>query len=172
MPEQDTPETTEAHESGATVSSVDDIAIATLQAEVADLKDRLLRRQAEFDNFRRRAERERADTLEYAAADTVKQLLPILDDFARATAAPCADANYGKGIELISGRIAETMKKLGLEEVPTVDRIFDPMLHEAIDMAPSTEVPNQTILAELQKGYTLRGKLLRPAMVRVAVNNG
>src|SRR5580658_9846006 len=88
-----------------------------LLEEKNDLLDRLLRRQAEFDNFRRRAERERADVLEYANVETVRALLPILDDFERALKVECADREYARGMELIYQRVSDSLKKLGLEPI-------------------------------------------------------
>ena len=140
-----------------------------LAAENAELKDRLLRRMAEFDNFRKRAEREKADTWEYAAMDTLGKLLPLLDDFERALQTETADAHFAQGVELILQRFSSELQKLGLEPIPAEGQKFDPNIHHAIEMRETTEVEDHTVLAELQKGYTFRGKLLRPAMVRVGV---
>lgn len=140
-----------------------------LAAEVADLQNRLLRARAEFDNARRRAERERSEYLQFAAMDLVKDILPIVDDFERALKVETADRNYAKGVELIYQRMAETLKKLGLEPVETVGQTFDPNLHQAVERVETDEAPDQTILGEFQRGYNFKGKLLRPAMVKVAV---
>src|SRR5579884_2702203 len=142
-----------------------------LAAEREDLQDRLLRRQAEFENFRRRAERERADVLEYANTETVRALLPILDDFERALKIESADRDYVRGMELIYNRLSEALKKLGLEPVEAVGQMFDPNLHHAVDRAETNDREDQTILEEYQRGYYFRGRLLRPAMVKVAVRN-
>jgi molecular chaperone GrpE len=138
-------------------------------AEKADLEDRLLRARAEFDNFRRRAERERSEFLQFASMDLVRELLPVLDDFERALQAPTADAEYAKGVELIYNRFSEILKKMGLEPVETAGRKFDPNLHEAIGRVESDEVEDQTIVGAMQRGYLFKGRLLRPAWVRVAV---
>lgn len=140
-----------------------------LLVERADLQDRLLRRQAEFDNFRRRAERERADILEYANTESVRALLPILDDFERALKVESADREYARGMELIYQRLSESLKKLGVEPIISTGQIFDPNLHHAVDRAETDEVEEGTVLEEYQRGYNFRGKLLRPAMVKVAV---
>jgi molecular chaperone GrpE len=140
-----------------------------LALEKADLQDRMLRARAEFDNARRRAERERSDFLQYAAMDLVKALLPILDDFERALKVETADRDYAKGIELIYGRLAETLKKMGLEVIETEGREFDPNLHQAVERVESADVEDQSILGEFQRGYNFKGRLLRPAMVKVAV---
>lgn len=140
-----------------------------LAAEKADLYDRLLRRQAEFDNFRKRAERERLDTLEYAEMEAIRKLLPVLDDFDRALRIESADKEYSKGIELIYQRFVDTLKRMGVEPLESTGKPFDPNLHHAIESVPTEEVADHTVLEEMQRGYNFRGKLLRPAMVRVAV---
>ena len=140
-----------------------------LAAEAADLQNRLLYARAEFDNARRRAERERYEYLQFAAMDLVKDILPILDDFDRAVQVETTDRNYAKGVELIHQRMSETLKKLGLEPVDTAGRQFDPNLHQAVERVETAEAPDQSILGEYQRGYNFRGKLLRPAMVKVAV---
>jgi len=129
----------------------------------------MLRSRAEFDNARRRIERERSDFLQFAAMDLVKDLLPVLDDFGRALKVETADRNYAKGVELIYQRLYETLKKLGLEPIETEGRPFDPNLHQAVERVETDEAEDQAVLGEFQKGYNFKGKLLRPAMVRVAV---
>lgn len=138
-------------------------------AEKAELFQRLLRAQADFDNARRRAERDRYDYLQFAAMDLVRDILPILDDFERALKVETADRSYAKGIELIYQRLFDTLRKLGLEPIDTAGKQFDPNLHQAVERVHSEEDPDQAILGEFQKGYNFKGKLLRPAMVRVAV---
>ena len=140
-----------------------------LAAEKADLGDRLLRARAEFDNARRRGERERLDFLQFASMDLVRELLPVLDDFERALKVETADRNYAKGVELIYQRLYETLKRLGLEPIETEGKQFDPNQHEAVQRVQTEEAEDQAILGELQRGYNFRGKLLRPAWVRVAV---
>jgi molecular chaperone GrpE len=140
-----------------------------LLAEKTDLQNVLLRHAAEFDNFRKRTERERADVCEYAAADAVKSLLPVLDDFERALKGQTADTEYAKGVELIYQRMLEVLTKLGLERIEAEGKTFDPNFHHAIEMVPSEEYEDQTVLAELLRGYTFKGRLLRASMVRVAV---
>jgi len=140
-----------------------------LLAEKAELGDRLLRARAEFDNARRRTERERSEYLQFAAMDLVRDLLPVLDDFERAVRVETADRKYAKGVELIYQRLFETLKKLGLEPIETAGRLFDPNLHQAVERVETGEADDQTVLGEFQKGYNFKGKLLRPAMVKVAV---
>ena len=140
-----------------------------LQAEKTDLYDRLLRKQAEFDNFRRRTERDRSDFLQFAGMDLARELLPVLDDFERALKVECADQNYSKGIELIYQRLSDILKKMGVEPIQAAGKTFDPNLHEAVVRVPTDEAEDQTVLEEFQRGYNFKGKLLRPAMVKVAV---
>lgn len=140
-----------------------------LAAEKADLHDRLLRARAEFDNARRRTERERSEFLQFAAMDLVRQILPVLDDFERALKVETADREYAKGVELIYQRLFDTVRKMGLEPIDTEGRRFDPNLHQAVERVETAEVEDQAILGEFQRGYNFRGKLLRPAMVKVAV---
>lgn len=140
-----------------------------LAAEKADLQDRLLRALADFDNFRRRAARDRSEYVQFAAMEMVRDLIPVLDDFHRATKVETADKEYAKGIELIQQRLFETLTKAGLEPIQAAGKQFDPNLHQAVDRVESEELPDQTVLEEYQSGYNFKGKLLRPAMVKVAV---
>jgi len=140
-----------------------------LAAEKADLKDRLLRTLADFENFRRRAERDRSEYVQFAAMEMVRDLIPILDDFRRAMKVETADREYAKGIELIDQRLFEALKKAGLEPIEAAGKLFDPNLHQAVVRVQSEEFPDQTVLEEFQSGYNFKGKLLRPAMVKVAV---
>ncbi len=141
-----------------------------MRAELADLQDRMLRRQAEFENFRRRQERDRSDFLQYAGMEIVRELLPVLDDFERALKTEASDAGYRKGVELIYQRLLEILKKIGLEPIDApIGQEFDPNLHQAVIRDEAAEAPDNTILDEFGRGYNFKGKLLRPAMVKVAV---
>lgn len=140
-----------------------------LAAEKAELQNLLLRTRAEFDNARRRQERERSEFLQFASMDLVKEILPILDDFERALKAETADQHYAKGVELIYQRLFETLKRLGLEPIETAGKQFDPKLHQAVERVETEEAEDQAILGEFQRGYNFKGRLLRPAMVKVAV---
>lgn len=140
-----------------------------LAQEKAELQDRYLRLAAEFDNFRKRTERERLEAIEYAAMGAVKALLPVLDDFERALKAQSADADYVRGVELIYQRFYDAMKKLGLEPLESEGKPFDPNYHEAIERIVDPNVEQDTVVAELQRGYLFKGRLLRAALVRVAV---
>lgn len=141
-----------------------------LVREKTELQELLQRRQAEFENYRRRVERERGDLFEFAAMDAVKALLPVLDDFERAVKVESTDKEYARGMELIYQRLFESLKKLGLEPIANEVAIFNPHIHHAVEMIDTKDHPDQTILEEYQRGYYFKGRLLRPAMVKVAVN--
>lgn len=140
-----------------------------LATEKSDLHDRLLRAQAEFQNFRKRVERERGELFEYASMEAVRALLPVLDDFERSLKAESGDKEYGKGMELIYQRFYDALKKLGLEPIVSVGQPFDPHIHHAVDKVETEDAPADTILEEFQRGYNFKGRMLRPAMVKVAV---
>ncbi|MGD1096399.1 MAG: nucleotide exchange factor GrpE [Bryobacteraceae bacterium] len=140
-----------------------------LAAEKADLQDRYMRGQAEFQNFRKRVERERVELFEYASTEAVRSLLPVIDDFERALKVESSDKVYADGIELIYQRLYEALKKLGLEPIISQGKPFDPQIHHAIEMVETNEAPDHTVLDEFQRGYNFKGRLLRPAMVKVAV---
>lgn len=140
-----------------------------LAAEKAELEDRYRRAAAEFDNARRRAERERSDFLQFASADLVRSLLPVLDDFERALKTETADREYAKGVEMIYNRFYDALKRMGLERIETQGKRFDPNQHEAVQREHTEDAEDQAILGELQRGYNFKGKLLRPAWVKVAV---
>ncbi|RPI09866.1 MAG: nucleotide exchange factor GrpE [Acidobacteriales bacterium] len=140
-----------------------------LAADKADLQDRLLRRMAEFENFRRRVEREKSETREFATMEAIQHVLPVLDDFERALKVETADKEYARGMELIFQRFAGELERLGLAPISTEGQKFDPHVHHALEMRETSEAEDHTILAELQKGYNFQGRLLRPALVSVAV---
>lgn len=140
-----------------------------LAVEKAELNDRLLRGQAEFQNLRRRIEKEKTEWHEYAATGAVGALLPILDDFERALRVETSDKEYAKGMELIYQRLLESLKKLGLEPIVSAGQPFNPHVHHAVDKFETAEAEDGTVLEEYQRGYNFKGRLLRPAMVKVAV---
>jgi len=145
----------------------------SLAAENDDLRNQLLRRQADFENFRRRVENERADFARYAGMEAVRELLPVLDDLERAVeAAPAAEGGAGefvKGVEIIYQRFLDQLKKIGLEPIESVGKPFDPNVHHAVDTVETTDADDHTVLEEWQRGYNFKGRLLREAMVKVAV---
>ena len=140
-----------------------------LAAEKADLQDRFLRAQAEFQNFRKRVDKDRLELSEYASMEACRTLLPIIDDFERALQTENADKTYVQGLELIRQRLFEALKKLGLEPIVAQGEPFDPHVHHAVEMVETEDVPDHTVLGEFQRGYNFKGRLLRPAMVKVAV---
>lgn len=146
-----------------------------LAQERAELQDRLLRLQADFENFRRRVERERMEFAEYAGEQVVRALLPVIDDFERALAAAANQDSSGgdflRGIELIYSRLLDILKKLGVEPIQTEGTQFDPHLHQAVQRVESDQHPDGAVVRELQRGYQYKGRLLRPSMVQVAVKD-
>jgi len=143
-----------------------------LRAERDALLDRLARLQAEFDNARKRAAREQQEFREFAAADVIKGILPVLDSFERALKAPAGDSNdLRNGLELIYRQFQDALQKMGVRPIESVGKSFDPRVHEAIEMVDTNEAEDHHVLDELQRGYNYKGRLLRPAMVRVARNN-
>jgi molecular chaperone GrpE len=143
-----------------------------LADQVAELNDRLLRLRADYDNYRRRAERERGEAFDLGSMETVRALLPVVDDFERALAA-AGDGEgplreYAKGIELIYQRLADALGKLGLEQIEATGQPFDPNLHHAVQTEAREDVADNTILEQYQRGYNFKGKLLRAAMVKVS----
>src|SRR5580658_8748466 len=141
-----------------------------LKAERDALLDRLARLQAEFDNARKRAVREQQDFREFAAADAIKNFLPILDSFERALKAGGDATDFRDGVELIYRQFQDALQKAGVQPIVALGQPFDPRIHEAIEMVDTTEVADQHVLEELQRGYKYKERLLRPAMVRVARN--
>jgi molecular chaperone GrpE len=146
-----------------------------LRRERDDIYDRLLRTTAEFENYRRRIERERREWSESAAADVIRDLLPVLDDFERALATPLdhdaspeAIARYRDGIDLIRRQLLEVLRRSGVESFDAVGRDFDPAWHEAVTTEPIGGHRDGEITAELRRGYRIGPRLLRPAMVKVA----
>jgi molecular chaperone GrpE len=138
-------------------------------AERKALQDRLARLQAEFENSRKRAAREQLEFKEFAVAEALKSLLPILDSLDRALQSPAQTLEqFRSGIQLIRKQFEDALAKLGLNQVPTRGEIFDPHVHEAVEVVETASATDNQVLEELQRGYKLRDRLLRPAMVRVA----
>jgi molecular chaperone GrpE len=138
-------------------------------AERDNLLDRLARLQAEFDNYRKRAARENEEFRAYAVSDAARALLPVIDSFGLALKnANAKPEDLRKGVELIYKQFGEVLQKLNVQKIPAQGEPFDPRVHEAIEMVNSDEVPDNHVLEELQPGYRIKERLLRPAMVRVA----
>jgi molecular chaperone GrpE len=144
-----------------------------LQAERDNLFDRLARLQAEFDNYRKRAARENADYRDFAVADAARALLPVIDNFSLALKnAAAKPEDLRKGLELIHKQLQDVLQKLNVQRVPAQGEPFDPRVHEAIEVVESDQVPDHHVLEELQPGYRIKERLLRPAMVKVAKKTG
>ena len=146
--------------------------VAKLQAEKQDLLNTLVRRQADFENYRKRIERERHEERHRSIAALVEQLLPVLDAFDRALEAQgdAAGEEFRTGFELIYRGLWEVLSKHGLKRIEVQGKRFDPHYHHAIERVESEEYAEDTVIEESQAGYTFHGKVLRPAMVRVAVH--
>lgn len=145
-------------------------ALDALQRERDDLYDRLLRTTADFDNYRKRVERERREIGETATSSVARDLLDVIDDFDRALAAPGAvNDPFRRGMELIHRRLLDVLRSRGAEPFDSVGQIFDPAWHEAVATEPAGLHKREgEIVAELRRGYRINGKLLRPAQVKVA----
>jgi molecular chaperone GrpE len=141
-----------------------------LQAEKEALFQRMLRLQAEFDNFRKRTDRERKDFFDYALADFVRKLLPVLDGFERGLFAPEGETveNFKTGFQLILKQFKDVLIQAGLQPIPTSGQFFDPNYHQALMREETETFADNQIISEMQRGYTFKGRLLRPSLVRVA----
>ena len=158
----------------ATDSSAADAEVAKLANDLNDLRQTLMRRQADFDNYRKRIEKERADDSKRATARVVESLIPIIDGFEQALAAhrEAEYENYRKGFELIYKQLVDNVSRLGVERTDPLGKQFDPHLHQAMDRTETLQQEDGTILQVFQPGYIFHGRVLRPAMVRVAVHPG
>ena len=143
-----------------------------LRAERDSLLDRLARSQAEFENARRRAGREQQEFRDYATVDAIRSLLPALDSFERALQVKAEAGDFRSGVELIYKQLQDALSKLGVRRIPAKGQQFDPRQHEAIELVETADAPDHEVLEELQHGYMLKERLLRPAMVKVAKNPG
>ena len=141
-----------------------------LKAERDALVDRLARLQAEFENARKRAEREQQEFREYAVTDAVKALLPSLDSFERALSTEADTTEFRNGVELIYKQLYDALLKMGLRPIKAEGESFDPRFHQAVEMVNTSEAKDHEVLEELQRGYKFKDRLLRPAMVKVAQN--
>ena len=145
--------------------------IKKMEEEKAALFDQLLRKQAEFENFRKRTEREKAEFMRFANFEIVRDLLPVLDGFERALKVETGDALEGfkKGMELVYKQLFDGLKKAGLQPFESVGQKFDPNVHQAVVREERHDVEENVVIEEFQRGYLFQGRLLRAAMVKVAV---
>jgi len=142
---------------------------AKLRQEATDLRDRLARTLADFDNFRKRAERDRQEQKRYALFDPLREFLTVTDNLDLALSAQGPAEDLKRGVEMIHRQMIELLRRFGVTEVSAVGQPFDPTVHEAVAREESAEVKSPTVSAELRRGYKLHDRLLRPAMVKVAV---
>jgi molecular chaperone GrpE len=149
-----------------------DAEMAKVTADLEELRQTLLRRQADFENYRKRIEKERFEDSKRATARVIEGLIPVIDGFEHALAAhrEAEYDSYRKGFELIYKQLVENITKLGAERIDPVGKPFDPRLHQALDRAETADHEDGTILQVFQPGYLFHGRVLRPAMVRVAVH--
>lgn len=154
---------------GATDETGTAVGDEALRAENTQLKDRLLRTLADFENLRKRTEREKADYFRYAVSGVMRDILPVLDNFDRALEHAEEGDDFHKGVLLIYKQLFELLQKHGLKVIEESGVHFDPNIHEAVIREDDESVPSHTVVAVLQKGYFLHERLLRPAMVKVAV---
>ncbi|MEM8964250.1 MAG: nucleotide exchange factor GrpE [Acidobacteriota bacterium] len=147
----------------------DDDRLDACQAELEDTKERLLRAMADFDNFRRRSDREKADLRKYAHGEAIKEMLTVLDNLERAAAASGSLEDLRQGVELIVEQFVGVLKRVGVTPIDAIDQPFDPTYHEAVSRSESAEVSQPTVSMEMMKGYMLHDRLLRASMVAVTM---
>ena len=159
----------EAPDTEAAEQSVDET--EKLKAEIEEKKNQYLRLQADFENFRRRTRQEKEELGDVVTQTILKDMLPLLDNFERALASDNKDSDgFHKGVEMIYNQFAETHKKHGLEYIETEGKKFDPNFHQAVMRIQNPDLEDDTIVAELQKGYIVKGRVVRPSMVQVVSN--
>jgi len=166
----------EADESGEQLVPVETATVPQeeydrLKAERDLLFDRLARLQAEFDNTRKREAKDRAEFRDFAVANAVEQFLPVLDNFQLALKSTGSTEQLRSGVELIVKQMEEALRTLNVQPVETVGASFDPRVHEALDMVERNDLPDHQVFEEVRRGYRIRERLLRPALVRVASNS-
>jgi len=145
--------------------------IEQLKAERDRLLDRLARVQAEFENARKRAERDKADSRDHVTGSVVQQFLPVLDNLELALKSTGSEEQLRSGVSLIEKQMEEILEKMQVKAIPAAGEPFDPRLHEALSTIERDDVPDQHVVEEVRRGYRIRERLLRPALVRVAHNS-
>jgi molecular chaperone GrpE len=168
------PPSQDTGEDKAEDSSREDVDARKLSFELEEMRQALVRHQADFSNFRKRAEKENREAGQRAAARIIEQLIPIVDGFEHALAAHREPQyeGYRKGFELIYKQLIDNLARLGAERIDPQGKPFDPHLHQAVERSETTEHPDGTVLEVYQPGYLYHGRVLRAAMVRVAVHPG
>ena len=143
--------------------------VANLRREIADLRDRSMRTLADFDNFRKRADRERQEAKKYALVEPLRDFLEIMDNLDLALAAAGSTDDLKRGIEMIHRQMTDLLRRFGVQEVAALGQPFDPTLHEAVSREEDSSVQAPTVTGEMRRGYRIHDRLLRPAMVKVSV---
>jgi molecular chaperone GrpE len=176
-PELDIKSNTPSPDSGedktaAEEAARDEAEAKRLATELEDMRQTLVRHQADFANFRKRAEKENREASQRATARVIEQLIPVIDSFEHALAAhrEAEYEGYRKGFELIYKQLIDNLGRLGAQRIEPQGQLFDPHLHQAVDRSETTDHPDGTVLEVFQPGYLYHGRVLRPAMVRVAVH--
>jgi molecular chaperone GrpE len=142
---------------------------AKLRREIADLRDRSMRTLADFDNFRKRAERERQESRRYALLEPLRDFIEIVDNLGLALSASGSTDDLKRGVEMIHRQMQDLLRRHGVKEIEALNQTFDPALHEAVSREEDPTVHKPTVVGELRRGYLLHDRLLRPSMVKVAV---
>ena len=142
--------------------------VKKLTEENAQLKDQLLRKMAEFDNFRKRTAREKEELAAHVKAGCAEPIISLIDNFERALSCPCSDTEFYKGIQMLSTQFSDMLKNLGIEEIEALGKPFDPNLHNAVNQVQDDQYPENTVCQVFQKGYKMGDKVVRHAMVVVA----
>ena len=179
LEEQETEELAEAPEADENESSEEDdevseyndtaSQIADMEDALAEAKDQYLRLMAEYDNFRKRTAREKTETYQNASVSCVQNILPVIDSFERSLEFECSDENFKNGMTMIFGQLKEFLSKMNVTEIEALGAEFDPNIHNAIQQLDGTDYESNHVCQVFQKGYMLGDKLIRPAMVAVAV---
>lgn len=161
----------EAQTEGAEDKADNNSEVEALKAKAAETEDKLLRLRADFENFRRRTRQEKEELGNSVEAEFVKNLLPLIDNFERAMAADTTDVEtFKKGMIMIQKQLMDALKNKGLEPIEAKDAKFDPNFHQAVMRVENPDLEDDTIAMEMQKGYMVKGKVIRPAMVQVVSN--
>jgi molecular chaperone GrpE len=155
--------------SAESAEQTDEEEVANLRREIADLRDRTMRTLADFDNFRKRSERERQETRKYALLEPLRDFLEVVDNLGLALSAAGSADDLKRGVEMIHRQMQELLRRLGVKEIEALNQPFDPALHEAVQREEDPTVQKPTVVGELRRGYMLHERLLRPTMVKVAV---
>jgi len=143
--------------------------VEKLRREIADLRDRSMRTLADFDNFRKRSERERQETRKYALMEPLREFLEIMDNLGLALSAAGSADDLKRGVEMIHRQMQDLLRRQGVQEIEALNQPFDPAVHEAVAREEDPTVQKATVVGEMRRGYRLHDRLLRPAMVKVAV---